>query len=284
MSSFNLRLEIPVVNYSWYQVNSDGTPKCPANWSLDEIAEFERYEYFSGNNWTLHMLREESFTLPFETGLIDDLDTRTFTFNHQVETSINYDDYLIQVTFSDDTTDFENLYFSYSDSIQTRQFDIPSHADYIKFDFSYINVGQSIYFHTAFYLDMETSYFDINTEQNDTNLSVNKKISTTISGKLLTTQLAPRDINYSGLVVLTPEEDKELNQLTRLAKKNKILISMYIDINDEAASNLANIASGGGTNLVKYYYNNHSVGQKSGLYSYLKINYKRDINSTNTYI
>lgn len=283
MSKFNLKLEIPTVNYSWYQTNVDGTPKCPANWTIKENYEFERYEYYSGTIWTLKMLVEESFKLPFKTNNIDDLTNRTFTFKHTCETTINTDDYLIQATFSDNNTDFVNMYFIADDTLQQTTFDIPSNAQYIKFKF-YTNAGQIVSFHTDFEINMSTSNFDINTEQNNASISNNKSTSKSISGKLLTTRKRERDINYADNLIMKPTEEEEMKQLTRLAKFNKVLVGMYVNINDEASANLANIGSGGAENIVKYFYNYHKRTQQSGLYSYVYINYKRDINSNYIYI
>lgn len=282
MSSFNLKIEYPDVNQKRYETNEDGTAKCPPYWTVDGD-EFERYEYINTNYSELQMLKDESFKIPFKTSFIDDLETRTLTFSHKLETSTNFDDYMIQVTFSDDNTDYENLYFSYDTKYLTRTFDIPSNAQYIKFDFSYINVSTSVYFYTDIKFEFNTKQFEINTEQNDVSVKLNNKQSRTIDNTLVATSIKKREVFYKNDIIITKADEDELNELTELARTNRLLISMNIDISDEAGDNLANIPSGGSDNIVKYWYLNHSGTRKTGLYSYITINYKLN-DENNLYI
>jgi len=281
MSTFNFKLEYPEIDYSWQQVNEDGTPKCPANWVLDDLTEFFRY-FLDDETWILLTNFGEGFTIPITTNDISLNESSKIIFSHTTTTSGYSGEYLIKFIWNDVGDHTYKPFLTIGEYLDM-EVDIPSYAEYIKIE-SPDNADIQMEFQVAIDFEIKTPSYEINTEQNDVTIKTNNKSSLSLANTILTTSLSKRDVFYKNELTIKNEDEQALNNLIDLARMNKLLVSVNINISDSAGSNLANIPSGGLDNKVKYWYMGHGSSQKTGLYSYINLSYKNNNKNLSTYI
>lgn len=277
MSVFNIKLEYPEINPKYYKTNSDGrTPKCPANWDINELSEFGRYVVL-GDEYYLQLDYGETIETPFLTNNISNLTNKTLTFKHFVSGATT-ENYTILVFFND--TDFKVLSFAESNVEYTRTFEVPSNAEYIKFlgveDFT-------LWLAVDFDYNFSTGDYQINTEQNDVSIAPNIVSNVTLSNKVVSRKLSKTDVTYTSKPILIREDELSIAAVCDLARLNKILLSVNINIVEEAGNSLSNLPSGGDENWVKYYCESHKRTEKTGIYRYLDLRYRKDVNSNAIY-
>lgn len=273
MSTFNLKLEYPDQNFSWYETNEDNiTPRCPTGWVVESTTEFARY-YKDGARYTTDILVDENISIPFESLDVSDISTRVFEFTHLFDAGPVA--YSIDIYFND--TDFTTLNFASANVEYIETVQIPNNTEYIKI------VAPTTNGLTHIYSDIEfrifTGEFDITTELSNMSVNSNNKISISVNDTVNVTSLKNRDVLYKNEFILTSTEEKEFNSLLNLALLNKLLVSVNINYTDEAGDSLASIPSGGLENVIKYYFINNTRTQKTGLYSYMNMTYQQFSNN-----
>lgn len=277
MSTFQLKIEYPDINYDWYQQNTNGTAQCPANWIFYGDDNIERYNEVQ-NGWILNLFYEESVKIPVKTYEVD-FETHTLTFKH-----ICYNDLTgekpFQLKIYYNLDDYETIDFDSTGSLEVTVLTIPENTEYVIIEVVTSGVTLDLYVDIEF--DFSTSWFDINTELANFSTSNNNKVSATIDNTLIVTSLGKRDISYTNNQTQLPEETKELDSLCDLALLNNFTVVLYVDSVELGGDSLGGMPTAGTGNLIKYYYQNHSSTEKTGLYKYLTIQYKNDVN--NNYI
>lgn len=277
MSTFNLEMQYPA-KIDWYETNTDGTPKCPAYWSIfNEQSEFSRYV----NQDYVIINSREGVQIPFRANNIEELPTA------QVKISIQYnhvgtDTHPVNIWFNN--VDFITINLVAIGGYNTFTIDLPSNTEYILIIAGLIDSEDSIEIKTDTEFEFKTDNFKINTEQNDTSVNLNNKSTRMIDNSIYTTSLKEREIKYGGSTILLPEKELQLEQLVDLSSLNNFLTLFNVNINDGAAQNLAGIGYGGEENIVTYYFHKYIRTQKTGLYSYIDLTYELNPNASEVYL
>lgn len=277
MSSFKLKLNYPTINYDWYEVNDDGTAKCPAYWTITGD-DAERYLQDDDDLWYIVLSADEAVKIPFKTVSINNITTRNLVFSEYsayaptamyIRVWFNETDYVDETLITAGTTTHEHT------------IEIPSNTEYIKIE----NISTiSFNFYVDIDIEIETSENDINTELGNFDIGMNHSISKTIDGTLISTKITPNIVSYANEIILEPEQETEINELVRLAKLNKFLVLILINTYETAGNSIAGIGSGGAENWNTFYYSGHKRTQKTGLYSHIAITYQSDVKESLVYI
>lgn len=199
-------------------------------------------------------------------------------FLSDLDEGVQYD---LNIKFNDSTT---KTYTRVAGDWDTLLVEIPSYTEYIEISVDGDGASALIISVEDLSFTFVTNDFDINTEQNKFQINTNNRNSYTLDNTVIQTSLRERDVFYSNDLILKNAESIELDELLDVSLLNELLVSVNIDISDEAGSNLANIPSGSDENIVKYYYVSHYYGHKTGIYSYVTLNYKNDPYNNKTYI
>lgn len=270
MSTFNLQMQYPPETEEWYETNTNGSAKCPAYWQIvNDQGEYLRYQ-----NGHVVLNPTEGVKIPFLTGDISCLPTKKIiiTATHIGTTG----------TLNFSFNDFDTNEVTLLSGENTYEIPIPSNTEYIQAVYS---GDVAVLFYVDINYQFKTDNFKCNTEQNTVSIDLKNKAIKMINGNTHTTSIGERIVKYNDeTIIVTPEQEKQLNQLVDLSSLNRFLTLVNIDINDAAGANLAGIGSGGAENIVTYYYLNHSRTQKTGLYSYITLNYELNPNANEVYI
>lgn len=276
MSNFRLEIDYPTINYDWYKKNTDGTPKCPVNWKFYGADNIERYIEQS-NGWVLNMYEGESTSIPIETNEIE-FNTHTVQIQnigyHEGVGEIDYD---VEFWFND--TDFQTVTYT-TGSLETTTLTLPEGVTYLRIESTTPDVYITLYVDIQF--SFYTSWIDINTELSDFSTANNNRVSTTVDDTLIVTSLAKRDVFYANNLIMSNEERKEMDSLVDLAILNNLLVLVVIDAVELGGNSLGGLPTTAIENYITYYFKGHSSTQKTGLYEYVNLQYKNDVD--NSYI
>ncbi|MCP4991549.1 MAG: hypothetical protein GY928_37475 [Colwellia sp.] len=268
-----LKLNYPLIDPNWRQTNSNGTPKAPINWLLDDVSEVDRFKE-SGSfipYWYTMLFYDESLSIPFKTSEVDKLYIGTCTFSVYIVSPNPTSSFKIQYN----STQSETFTSVATEQLVNITFDLKSNMDYMKF--SILVDGDIFTVFTDLTFNVQSLPVPITTEFANFTIDTKQVSSVTIANTLSTRKTGKTEKAFESELIVSPEQNESMLQVLDITRANKKLTDIYINAVEMAGKTIATNPESSG--FEQYYFQRIKSVQKTGVYNYITVSYLNNQNN-----